>query len=415
MNLHRIALTALVALAACLVSQPASARVLQTIGAGAPQELRYPLSVALGPSGTVYALDTSGSSPDPNVRVRAYSRAGAGLRSWRVPADELSFDIAVDAAENVYVAVRSERKVLKYSSAGQLLADLRLPGPDLGPWELSLAIDPAGRLVVADGFGRMWTFDAAGQPTGPRQVIAPGGENVVNDIAIAPSGATYVDDMHGIALLDPAGGPSRYVALRGSRPQDIVGTRAIAAGPDGTVYAVSMRRIPQIQRYAADGTYLGSVGLQRGGQWTGAAVAPDGSILASEFTGGPGQGFVERLAPIASVDVQPPSVEIGTVKTRPHGSASRVVLRLSYTLSERAIARVTFAGRVDRGRYAGRYRQVETIELPPAAGRHTFEWRAPSVRSARRWRGHYKVFVVASDDAGLESATARASFTLRRL
>jgi sugar lactone lactonase YvrE len=403
------------AIAACALVQPAGASVLQTIGNVPPQKLRYAQNIALGPSGTIFVLDTSGTFPDPNVFVKVYSAAGDGLRRWRIASrnDDL-FDIAVDAAENVYVAERSERKVLKYSPAGVLLAEVRLPGTAEHLMDMHVAIDPAGNLVVAEGDGRLWTFDLAGRLIASRELLAPDDRvrNGVYGVAVTASGAIWVTDTRGIALVDPAGGPLRYIARRGPRPQDVADTRAIAAGPANTLYVVGAQRVARIQRFGGDGTYLGSTA--NGSGWTDAAVAGDGSILAVAFAGP--NSSVQRLSPIATVDVTPPVVDIRDVATRPRGGSSRSTLRLRYTLSERSAVRVTFARRAERGRYAGRYRQTETIRVPAAAaGRHTFEWLARSVRQALLRRGDYKVFVVAWDDAGLESAGARASFKLRRL
>lgn len=396
----------------------------QTIGATGSLQLRYAENVAAGPSGRVYVLDTSGSSPDPRVLVKVFTPAGKGLRSWHVGADADIFDIAIDAAENVFVAVRGQHAVLKYSSTGELLATLALPGARDRIVDLALAFDPAGNLVVAEGDGTIAIFDAAGKLVGVRKLVAPGqpSDAGIGAIAIGPSGAAYVSTAGGIGVLDSAGVVTRYVARSGPRPQDLSSIRAIAiaAGPANSVYVLSSFGIlapttPRVQQFAADGTYLGSAALDRHFSWTDVAVAPDGSILASALLPGPGDGLVTRADPITAVDVTPPKVAIASVRTRPLGLRSPVLTRLRYTLSERSTLRITFSRRVDHGRYEGRYRQARTINLAPVgAGRHTFDWRASPASSARLRRGRYKVFVVASDAAGLDSPVARASFTLGR-
>ena len=407
-----IATGVLAALAMGVACEVASGRVLQTFG-DPPQSRRYHENIALGPSGRVFVLTTGGRFPDPTVRVKVYTRAGVALRSWRVTAPTTDiFDMAVDAAENVYVAARGEREVLKYSATGKLLARLKLPGTAPHTLNLHVAIDPAGQLIVGEGDGRIWIFDAAGKLAGARRASAPDDRDTgVYGLAVTSSGATYVSNLKGIVLLDPAGGPSRYVARSGQRPQDANGA-ALVAGLFGTLYVVDRQRVSRVQRFGPDGAYLGSVGAPGTG-WVDAAVASDGTILA--LTGGPG-GAVQRLAAITTVDVQRPSVVIDAVESRPRGPSSRVAMRLRYRLSERSALRLAFARREDRGRYAGRYRHTETFTLPPAErGSHSFDWLAPSPSAARLRRGAYKVFVVAWDEAGLESATARGTFSLRRL
>lgn len=412
-------------IASVLLSPLAGAQIAgaaQTIGATGSLQLRYAENVAAGPSGRVYVLDTSGSSPDPRVLVKVFTPAGKGLRSWHVGADADIFDIAIDAAENVFVAVRGQHAVLKYSSTGELLATLALPGARDRIVDLALAFDPAGNLVVAESDGAIAIFDAAGKLVGVRKLVVPGqpSDAGIGAIAIGPSGAAYVSTAGGIGVLDSAGVVTRYVARSGPRPQDLSSIRAIAAGPANSVYVLSSFGIqapttPRVQQFAADGTYLGSAALDRHFSWTDVAVAPDGSILASAFVPGPGDGLVTRADPITAVDVTPPKVAIASVRTRPLGSRSLVLTRLRYTLSERSTLRITLSRRADRGRYEGRYRQAKTINLAPVrAGTHTFDWRARTASLARLRRGRYKVFVVASDTAGLDSPAARASFTLGR-
>jgi len=403
-----VAFCAIAVIAAVALAEPAAARVTQTFGG----TLRYPQSIALGRSGDVYVLDTSGRSLDEHVFVKAYSPSGVALRRWHV-ASRLSdvFDMATDAGDNVYVALRGERKVLKYSRTGQLLASIDMPHRSEAGMSMNVAVDPRGRLVVAEGDGRLFVFDAAGTLESTREVIRPEDrdENGVYGLAVTASGATWVSYLDGVALLDPAGGASRYIARRGSRPQDVGGGDAIAAGPADSVYVLASTPSTRIERFAADGAYLGSLG-EPDTRWSDVAIAGDGSMFA--LTGGKAQ----HLTAITTVDIVAPRVTIGDVDTRPNGPSSRATVGVSYTLSERAAVRVAILRREDRGGYAGRYRHAETIRLAAvAAGRHTFEWLARSSRSARLRRGAYKLFIVASDDAGLESKPARARFSLRRL
>jgi hypothetical protein len=407
----RLAVVTVATVVVCVPAQPAAAGEDSLIGATGSLKLRYAGAIALGAAGRVYVLDSGGRGEDPTVRLNVYSSSGKVLDSWHVDVTGPVNDLAVDGAENVYVAAQGSRTILKYSSAGRLLAKLHLPGSDdiVG---VHIAVDLANRLIVAEGYGRIVVFDTNEQIVAERQVIAPNG---LWAIAVTGSGTVYVSDYRGINVLDIAAGALRQITRAGSRPQD-VHPFALAAGPADTFYVVNVSApVPRIQRFAADGSYLGSIGLDRHYQWAGVAVANDGRIFATRWSSGIGDGAVQRFAPIAGIDITAPTVNIRSLVTRPAGRSSRAVARLRYTLSETASVRLAFARREEHGRYAGRYRHMETIDVPPATtGTHTFDWNAPTAQVARRRRGHYKVFVVASDLAGLESSTERATFALTR-
>ena len=71
--------------AALGVCAPAGGRIVQTIGDDGPQKLRFAQNLAIGPTGSIYVLDASGTFPDPRVLVNVYSPAGETLSSWQVP------------------------------------------------------------------------------------------------------------------------------------------------------------------------------------------------------------------------------------------------------------------------------------------------------------------------------------------
>jgi hypothetical protein len=124
----------------------ADGTLLTTWGAGAggaAHELGEPWGIATGPGGEVYVPDWGG-------HVRAFSGAGDPLLSWDTAG--FSFDLATDAAGNVYVAEGGlAQKVEKFSPAGDLIAVFGSSGTRPGRFvdPMSVAVDSGGDVYVA--------------------------------------------------------------------------------------------------------------------------------------------------------------------------------------------------------------------------------------------------------------------------
>jgi hypothetical protein len=403
---------ALAALMACFAAESASARVVQTIGTTGELRLRTPVDVAVGPSGSIYVLDT-GDRASSQVLIKVYLPAGRLVRHWRVgrPLEHGGVPfMALDPAGNTYVGASGFNTILRYSPAGQLSARWQLGDGQLD-YPFSFALDGDGHLLAAEGNGRIETFDAAGR-------LLASWQRSVRSLAVATSGTIYIADRQGIATLDPSGSLSARLVPAGRRPGQVFYPRLVA-GPAGSVYAAQGQRI---QKFASDGRFLGSVGLDRRVQTLSAAVANDGSIYAPQWSGlyRGVETAVLKLAPIASIDVTPPSIKVRAVSSPAlTPRRARVLARLTYGLSEDASFRVSLMRRAatsDRGNpYFGRYLYRGTIDvrLTPA-GRHTLvlDWR--SFGYERPVPGHYRLNIVARDDAGNESRPARVAFSVQR-
>lgn len=398
----RVAVASFVA--ALGVCAPAGGRTVQTIGDDGPQKLRFAQNLAIGPTGSIYVLDASGTFPDPRVLVNVYSPAGKTLRSWQVPSATTTYDLAVDGAGDVYVVLMDERRVVRYSSKGRVLASWRAPATGDG-FPRSITID-GGHVLVAVSDGRIDSFDVSGALIGSPWVL---NADAASSIAATASGRVYFASARGIGVLDRSGG-ARYIA---GGPQGHVedGARAIAAGPQNTAYTLGGPSFglsgERIQRISSAGRLLGSVGIYDFYRFfSDLAVASDGSIFASSR----GRGAVYRFPAITTLDRTPPFVDDLDAAPR----ADRV--RLRYRLSERSIVRVILARRPVRGKHKGRLVYAGQFERPAAgAGRHVLTLdRREFTPSGRTPPGRYRVSLIAIDDAGLQSRAARVSFSFTR-
>jgi hypothetical protein len=397
---HIVAATAVALVAVGLASATASARVVQIIGTSGEHKLRYPTDVALGPAGTIYVLDMGDRASDPKM-VSVYATSGTLLRRWRAEVRDAAVgEIATDPVGNVYLATSGLPTIVKYSPTGQLLTRWQVPASgdsrhDYAGW---ITADPRGNLLVAEGNGRLETFDGEGQ-------LLASWPGVGGVAAVDASGMVYVADGRGIVLLDTSGKVARRVA-------QLSFVSSLAAGPAGTLYAVQTHRIVKL---GTDGRFLGSVGGDRRIDWGDAAVAADGSIYVPQWNRLVGPGAVLKLAPITAVDTTPPSVSVDAAAA----PSKRLLTRLTYTLSEDSSLRVVIKRRAKttnrRNRYFGRYLHKLTLDIAmSSAGTHTLaiDWRAAGYQ--RRAPGSYQLTLVARDDAGNESRPTRVRLSAAR-
>lgn len=160
-----------------------------------------PTDVAIGADGSIYVADGYGNS-----RVVQFSAAGGFIREWgrkgSGPGEfNLPHSIAIDPMGRLYVADRGNARVQLFDSTGRFLGEWR--DSTLGrPWAVRVA--PDGSVYLVDGGDQhpperarifkltrdgkvVAAFGAFGNYDG--QLVWP------HCLAIAPSGAVYVGDV----------------------------------------------------------------------------------------------------------------------------------------------------------------------------------------------------------------------------
>ncbi|MBL8164351.1 MAG: TIGR03663 family protein [Anaerolineae bacterium] len=254
-------------------------------------QFERPNSVAVGPSGDVYVADTW------NYRVQVFTPQGEFLRQWGQPgefglgAQQQPVDafwgpraIAVDSAEQVYVADTGNKRVRVYNAAGEFLRDIGMGGSGMGQLDepAGLAIGADGRLYVADTWNRrVSVFTLDGNPA--MNFVAADGQTV-NSFRVRG----WFDDL----------GNRPYLAV------DSVRSLVYVTDPDAgrvLVYDTTgncVGSFGQLSREFPDLTQFSSVG--------GIRVDAAGNVYVSDA----GSGRILRFAPFVPLTVQQPVLPV---------------------------------------------------------------------------------------------------------
>jgi sugar lactone lactonase YvrE len=245
----------------------------------------FPQDIKVSSTGILYLIDRVGLV---KLDATGHHLQTIPLRSATRTPDYRA--LALDGQGNVFVVNRAQSFVRKYSAAGDSLTQLGSAGTAPGQFQQpeGLAVDAAGNIYVADtGNNRLQKLSTSGQvqwvyaPSGAQALVQPA------DVKLAPDGSVYVLNKNNTAVkLSPAG---QLLATMSLTIPGSTGTgQAVSLGIDaaGNLYVVS----PQpsaIQRYTAQGGYLGTFGTS-GGSFIGshAALALDnmGNVYAIDAT-----------------------------------------------------------------------------------------------------------------------------------
>ncbi|NTW01582.1 MAG: hypothetical protein HGA19_09755 [Oscillochloris sp.] len=175
-------------------------------GDGAEQfGLSSPQRIALGPDGSIYALD---SRPSDNGQVASsvmiFSSDGKFLDRVSLPADLAPADLAVDSAGNIYLAETFGGSVVKLAPDGTELARFGDPAAAQSLAAGSIDLDRQGNIYLATYASGVVMLSSngielarGGASATPGSAPGAGEFSLPNGIVIAPSNAVWVSDNSG--------------------------------------------------------------------------------------------------------------------------------------------------------------------------------------------------------------------------
>ncbi len=226
--------------------------------------LVLPLGLVRAPDGTQYVTDHFNPTDGDRTpaRMQRFDAAGRYLGDTVPPgsAESLRLD-AIGPDGSLYAVDTRSSTIQRFSPNGDQLASWDRAGPGASPFagHISLAVGPDGRVWVAD------------YPGAKVHVFTADGEHITS-----------------------------WGEL-GEGPGQLHHLFVIALGPDGSVYLAPLGALRnQVQRFTADGRYLGPIGEpsgQFGGGVADMAVSPDGTLNVFRQD----SGVIERYSPSGQI------------------------------------------------------------------------------------------------------------------
>jgi len=179
----------------------AERRLLRSWGS-AEGGIAAPQALAIGPDGIIYVAFSG------QAGLQRFDSDGAYLGTLPLGLDQKVSGVAIDASGRIYIAtelqpevnVRPKGLIREFDRQGRPIAVFGSQKPGFGglSFDMGLALDGAGRLVVADEWNqRIVVFDPEGRPilVWGSAGDGPGEFNRANSAAFDASGNIYVSDL----------------------------------------------------------------------------------------------------------------------------------------------------------------------------------------------------------------------------
>ncbi len=259
-----------------------------------------PAAVAPAPGGGVVVVEGEGQravrrGADGTVAWVLGQPGVAGAGSPAAPRFHDPSDAAFLPDGRIVVADAGNGRLVVLAPDGRLdsvwgVGDLRRP--------TGLGVTPDGGLAVADagadaGTGRVLRYDATGILQG--ELMGPGGPLALDapaDVATDAAGNWYVSepDSHVVRVFDAAGGPLRTLGQPGVAGADfghLFRPTGLALDGAGRLLVADSGN-ERVQVFAADGTFVTTVGGRRGAgsgglrEPRGVAVGPNGRVYIAD-------------------------------------------------------------------------------------------------------------------------------------
>lgn len=288
-----------------LVAEAGNRRVQRLTASGAPLAAwpvdGTPWGLAVAADGRILVTDVQGH------RVLVLDETGREVARWGRPGEGIGElddprGIAELADGRIAVAETGNRRVQVFAADGTPTGELAA----LGSAVHAVAAEPGGGLLVLDGTGvRLHSFDVGGPIAGSSFFPArPGGGLAVGgpDLPGAEGDTVWVslrydfDFLNGVRRLHlPSMATTGEWLDFAEGGGELVGPLRIAGGPPGDPAAFHVLDAwPRVQRFAADGAFLGidrEIGLRDLAPTAGGAFASYGTAVALLPRDGAGTGW----------------------------------------------------------------------------------------------------------------------------
>jgi sugar lactone lactonase YvrE/4-amino-4-deoxy-L-arabinose transferase-like glycosyltransferase len=242
-------------------------------------QLNQPRAAALGRDGSIYIADTA------NHRIQKFDANGQFVLSWGSE-EELQepLGVVVDSAGRIVVLDSLPGWIKRYTPDGQLVD--QFAGPEARFYHpRSLAIDAADNLYIADtGGGRVVKFNGKGE-----QVAVIGQRGTGQGQITEPTGATgdafgnvWVADSANAKLVRYDANGSADVELSLPKSGSLHGPH-VAASDRGDVYVTDPEG-GRVYVIGSDGTTRGVIQVDELRRPVGIGLGPDGRIVVGDVT-----------------------------------------------------------------------------------------------------------------------------------